>query len=227
MLYRIDYDKFLLHMIDHFTREELLHMQYLIISAVIRNAGHVPNVVKCNELYPSADVVSETYGTHDMDVLRRAYMSELKSKDPIVNFNMRSIYYRFILNPIDLHHDVCIICDKNENMYIDILCEFLKDEFGLDTINLNTLFTKGRVGSIYIDWTEVHNNVVDINRAVTKEMRDSLTTSRDGRTKLVYNIMNKKEKIKLLDEYGITPTSTKNEDLNEMLKEVYIDEIEE
>lgn len=227
MLYRIDYDRFLLHMIDHFTREEILHMSFLVISGSVMNSGHADNVTKCLDLFPSADVIEATHGIEDMDIIRKAYLSELNPTEPITKSSMAALYYKYILNPIELHHDVCIICAKTENKYIDVLCEFLKDEFDLEAINLNTLFTKGRVGPLYIDLDRIHDNCVDYRRKSVKALRDSMNTTREGRTKLVYKIMNKKAKIKLLDSYGITPTSTKTKDLNEMLQEVYIDEIEE
>lgn len=226
MLYRIDYDKFLLHMIDHFTREELLHMQFIIISTIVKNGGHAENVIKCLGLAPTSDVTVLTYETDDMDVIRKAYLDELDSDDPIVRSEMNGQYLKYILNPVELHHDVCIVCDKKEHKYIDVFCEFIKKEFGLDTIDLNELFTKGRVGSMRIDRDEIHDRCVDIRRASVKRYHDSMSTTREGRTKLVYEIMDKKDKIKLLDKYGITPTSTKTADLNEMLRDVYIDEIE-
>ena len=47
MLYRIDYDHFLLHMIDHFTYDELMHMYYVILSSKIMNGNRSDHVTKC------------------------------------------------------------------------------------------------------------------------------------------------------------------------------------
>ena len=51
MLYRIDFEHFLVHAIDHFTRVELNSFHYVIISAGIVNTGKAINVVKINTLF--------------------------------------------------------------------------------------------------------------------------------------------------------------------------------
>ena len=58
MIFRVNHENYIYHMIDYFTREELTKVSYLLISARIRNQGTLENVVKCNDLYPSVEALS-------------------------------------------------------------------------------------------------------------------------------------------------------------------------
>lgn len=223
MVYRIDFPNFMVHMIDHFTREEIIHMEYAIISASISNGGHSMNIGKCNDLYPDPDVVATYAETHDKELMKRMYMDQLDPKDEISKCNMEVTIYRVFLNLLELHHDVCIICGRSENDFIDVLCEHLKNKFAVEVIDLNQLFTTGRVGSIYIDRDEIHDKCVDIRRYAELQHHQSLNSTREGRATLL-TMMSKKQKLKKLDELGITPTSTKSSDLNELLIDSYVND---
>ena len=213
----------MIHMIDHFTREELIHIQYAIVSASITNGGHALNVRKFNDLYPDPDVVTAYAETHDKELMKRMYMDQLDPKDEISKHSMECMVYGSFLNPLLLHHDICIICGRSENDFVDVLCEYLKKNFSIDVINLNQLFTTGRIGSIYIDRDEIHDKCVDIRRFAAKQSYESLSSTREGRSKLV-GMMSKKQKLKKLDELGITPTSTKKSDIDELLNEAYVND---
>lgn len=228
MIYRIDYEKFLIHMIDHFTRDEILHMQYAIISAQIINSGHSNNTVKFNDLYPDPEIVCTYAETHDKELMRKMYMNQLESKDDeMYLYQVEFLIYKIFLNPLELHQNICIICGKSENDFIDVLCEFLKKNFGIEVIDLNQLFTTGRVGSIYIDRDEIHDRCVTIRRAAEKTQKEALETTKEGRAELVHKHMKKKDKIRTLNKLGITPTSTKTEYLNELLTDAYVNNDED
>ena len=73
MLFRIDYDHFLLHMIDHFTYDELVGMYYVMITSKLNNVGREPNhVIKCSAVYPPYGILNEWLETNNDEVFKRA-----------------------------------------------------------------------------------------------------------------------------------------------------------
>lgn len=224
MLYRINYQHFLTHMIDHFTREELTHMQYAIISAKIRVGGRVLNVSKINQLYPTAEIVTTYAEYNDKKILEKMYTDMLlpnKKNDEDNNW-LSNIIYKVFINTILHHQDVVILCDKSEDDYIDILCKILKNKFALEVIDLNELFTKGQVGPLYIDRDKIWNKAVDIRRAAGKEQLKTLESSYDGRQKLL-GLMSRKDKIEKLKELGIKVTASDKKDLDKLLMEEWVE----
>ncbi|MCM1233259.1 MAG: hypothetical protein NC489_24340 [Ruminococcus flavefaciens] len=137
---------------------------------------------------------------------------------------MSRVFYKSIINPFLEHFDIVIVCDRNENDYIDILCKLLKKKYFIEVIDLNELFSTGRVGEIYIDRKKIRDNAVDIRRNAVKQEHESLATSRDGRLKLVQSIMTKKEKIKKLNELGITVHKEDEDNLNRLLIDAWVDD---
>jgi hypothetical protein len=53
-------------------------------------------------------------------------------------------------------------------------------------------------------------------------MKEVLASTRDGRAEMVAKHMTKKEKIHKLNELGVTPSSTKTSELNELLQDAYV-----
>lgn len=219
MIYRIDLQHYLVHAIDHFSLKDLTEMQYCIISAKIPNGGKCRNVVKMNDLYPSTEAVINYADTHDKSILKKMYIDEMfpkhKKGEPETSTFTNAIYQTFI-NPLLQHYNVMILCDELENPYIDCLCEYLKDEYGIEVIDLNELFTKGRVGSIYIDRKEIKDKAVDIRRGALRDQVKAMSSTRDGKEMLIAK-MTKKKKLKELEKFGVK--ADKDDDIDSMLLE--------
>ena len=230
MIYRIDMQHFLSHAIDYFTAEELTHFQYAIISAAIKNGARMNNVVKASDFYPTPEIVAEYAEYSDKSIMEKMYMDFLNPKrenDIGLDRNqMANIFYRTFINTLVMHVDVVIICDKSENDYIDVLCKVLKKEYKIDVIDLNKLFSEGRIGPIYIDRNEIWDRAVDIRRAAGKDQIRALESSSGGRLKLL-QLMNKKQKIKKIKELGINITSHDNEDLDAILMDGWVNDDED
>ena len=224
MIYRIDMKHFLTHAIDHFTLEELTHFEYAIISSPISNGGRTKNVAKVNELYPTADILIEYDEYKDAEMFERMYMDLLKPKGfkEERKYMIRTVYHTFI-NPLLNHVDVMIICDESENLYIDVLCKYLKNEFDIEVIDLNQLFTKGRVGPIYIDRDKIWDNAVDIRRAAGRDEIEAMESTPGGRLRLL-EMMNRKDKIRKLDSLGISVTNADKHNLDKLLIDAWVED---
>lgn len=219
MLYRITIEKYLSHMIDYFRAEELAEMQYAIISAKVKNSGKSLNVVKATlEIYPPSELIIEYGKTQNLDVFRKGYMNFLKGKlqDTVSQYTTTTttkVVYRTFVEPVLNHHDICIICAEDENYYMDVFCEFIKKYFALEVIDLNVLFTKGKIGPISIDRDKIKDKAVDTRRAAIKDMKRSYESTHDGRAYLI-SLMSEKEKIKKLKKFGVNVS--KRDDLDTM-----------
>ena len=214
MLFRIDFERFLTHAIDHFTRDELTHFQYAIIGTVI-NGGRCKNIVKLNDLFPDMETQQTFIEYGDKSILKKMYFDYLSDKGNL-------IYHTFI-NTFLNHQDVMILCKEGENAYIDVLVEYLKKNYSVECIDLNELFTKGRVGSIYIDRDEIHDKAVDVRRAAVKDQLESLASTSEGRLKILTEYMDTKGKIKKLKDLGINVTKADLKDLDKLLIEAWVE----
>jgi hypothetical protein len=215
MLFRISFENFLVHAIDHFTRDELLSMHYAIISAVVRNGGRMAKdeCVKINQLYPSSEIVVMMEAYSNKEAIEKAYLEELKGSENL-------IYLTFVVN-ILAHKNVCIVCCDRENLYIDILTNYLKKNYSLDCIDLNKLFMEGKVNPISINLNKIHNKSVSLRKSVIKDGKDYMNSTRDGRLLLLQK-MNKQDKIKKLKELGIKVRKIDHKDLDELLLEEWV-----
>lgn len=223
MVYRIDIQHFLTHAVDHFTVEELTHFQYVIISARVKNGMRAANVAKKNELYPSPEIVTAYAEYQDKKILEKMYMDMLRPKKTDTGNNpYANCIYETIVKLLIKHFDIVILCDKSENDYIDILCKYLKEDFEIDVIDLNELFTKGRVGSIYIDRKVIWDKAVDVRRSTLRETIKSLESSRDGKIRLL-GMMDKKSKVKKLKELGITVNESDMKNLDKLLMDEWVE----
>jgi hypothetical protein len=200
-------------MIDHFTREELLSFEYAVISASIKVQGGAPNVAKINMLYPDLDLITEFSDLSDKKEFKKSFYEDLEQRGNV-------IYKVFIVNLL-AYKNICIICDETENFFIDVLVDFLKDKFAIETIDLNKLFKEGRVGKYYINRKEIHNKAVDIRREAVKDRYKSLESSEEGRLNLL-NMMEKKAKIKKLRSLGINVTKSDYQNLDQLLMEGWV-----
>jgi hypothetical protein len=215
LLFRIDMERYLTHAIDHFTRDELNHFEYAIISAGIRNQGKCENMAKLSIIFPSMDIQTAFIDYNDKTIIRKMYFKELDE--------MKHDIYRSFINPILQHQDILIICTEHENVYIDILVEYLAKNFKLECIDLNELFIKGRIGSVYIDRDAIQNKAVDIRRSVGKVQIEALESTKDGRLKLL-NLMGIKDKMKKLKDLGITVSKSDIKDLDKLLIESWVED---
>ena len=210
MLFRINHESFIYHMIDYFTREELISLQYLIISASIRNQGTIDNVSRVSDLYPSSDLLSDYIQLEDKKVLYKAFYKELKQ--------IQNIVYASIIMPIIMHHhNIVLICNEREDIYIDVLCDFLKKEFNMSTVDLNRLFKEGETDIFSIDRDSVKNKSVELNRMVVRDKIRSYEQSEGGREKLL-KMMSKEDKLKKLKELGIKVNESDKKDIDELLR---------
>lgn len=222
MLYRIDLQHFLSHAIDYFTRNELAHCQYVIISAKIANTSTCDTVVKRNNLYPTTDIVIAYEEYKNKSILEKMYMDFLKIDGPKDNWLANVIYTTFV-NPVINHQDVVIVCDQVENDYIDVLCKYLHRDFALECIDLNKLFSEGKVDGIYLDRDKVWDRAVDIRRTAGKEQFNALASTRDGRLGLLAK-MTKKNKVDKLKELGIEVSKRDMGDLDKILMDAWVND---
>ena len=194
-------------------------MQYAVISAGIKvQGGRVLNMKKINEIHPSSvnfEMTTSHENYHDIDALRKVYTEYLKKID--------NLLYLIFVDTVLNHHNICIICCERENYYIDILVEYLKKKFALECIDLNKLFTEGRVGKIYIDRDEIHNRAVDIRRAAGDEMIEQDKMTPGGRLRLL-NKMSRKQKIRKLAELGIHINESEYDQIDEMLIKEWVED---
>lgn len=220
MIYRIDMKHFLSHAIDHFTRDDLSHFQYAIISAAIKNGSRAQNMAKLNDLYPTPETIIEYAELHDKSILEKMYLETL-TKPAIAH----SIYRSFV-NPLINHVDVVIICGESENDYIDVFVKHLRKTYHIEVIDLNVLFSTGRVGEIYIDRNKIWDKAVDIRRDAGKEEMKALSSTKDGRLRLI-KMMNRKDKIEKLKSLGINITSADRDSLDNILIEEWVENFDE
>lgn len=217
MLYRIDFEHFLTHFIDYFTAEEISSCNYIIVGTVPNNGRSSTNLVKLNELYPEIDTLLKYSETSSMEILRGEYLEHLK--DP----NIVTIIYHAFINNVLNHVPIILICRAEENMFVDILLEHLKDAYHIESINLNELFRVGHIGPIHINYDEIHDRTVDIRRASGKEMIRSYESTKGGRAKLL-TMMDTKYKIKKCKELGIKISKADIKNLDEILMDAWVEE---
>jgi hypothetical protein len=216
LLYRIDFERYLTHAIDHFTKDELSHFEYAIISAGVNNRGLLDNVVKISALFPTTDIMTNFADYGNKEILKKMYFNFLDDVES------RKIIYKVFINTFLHHQDILIICREKENAVIDVLVEYLKKNYSLECIDLNELFSTGKAGSIYIDRDKIHNKTVDIRREATKDRFKSLESTSDGRLDLL-NKMSVKTKIKKLKSLGINVTKSDLKDLDKLLIELWVE----
>ena len=225
MLYRIDFQHYLSHAIDYFTRDELLHFKYVLVSATVANLSKQENVTKRVNIYPTTEIIEAYESTKNLRVMEEMYVDLLTIHNKQDEWVGEIIYTTFI-NPVLHHQDIVIVCDRDENDYIDVLCKHLRKTYALECIDLNKLFAEGHVGPLYINRDEIHDHAVSIRRAAAKKEIDNIATTSDGRMSLLEK-MNTKEKILKLKELGIKVKGSDKTRLNELLIDAWVNDQEE
>ena len=230
MLYRIDYDHFLLHMIDHFTYDELMHMYYVIISSKIMNGNRSDHVTKCGQVYPPYGLLNDWYTNQNLESFQRGYRQFLDdfTLSPIDRYvdtgedlsEMDTFLWRYFIAPLKAHQDIMFVCDKDENMILDILFEYVHDKTEIEVIDLNKLFTDGQIGPLYLDWDEIHDKGVRIGRAAVREGLESQKRTKDGRDHLL-KVLSDEEKKRELKLLGYTVKKSDRKDLTKLLGDAW------
>ena len=220
MLFRIDKRHFITHAIDFFTLEELYAFQYMIISAKVPCSNRCTNCRKINDLYPDIETIEEYANTGDKSILEKMYFNMLDPKKghDIGPGRYSILLYQCFVDPLEKHYNLMIVCDETENDYIDALCKYLKKKFYIEAIDLNELFTKGHVGPIYIDFDQIHDKAVDIRKAAVEEEKRTIAQTRDGKARII-ETLSKKQKLKMLNKYGVTINQDNKKDINTILLE--------
>lgn len=224
MIYRINLQNFLMKAIDYFTANNIKQCNYAIISAKITNGSKATNASKVSLLYPLPEICIAYNDYHEYEAFEKAYFDQLESKDDIDSRrSYNNCLYLTFINPLLHHQDIVILCDKEEDVYIDALCSYLKKNFEITVIDLNELFTKGKIGEIYIDRDIIHDKAVDIRRDAAKVEWNYLEASKDGRKKLL-GMMNEKDKIRRLKEYGIKINKNDMKNIDQLLLDEWEDQ---
>ena len=208
MLFRIDYEHFLTHFIDYFTRNEILSFKYLIISAAIINTNKMENVSKCAWLYPSSEVIENYTFYKDDEIFKKEFYDELKSTSHMVN--------QYIVEPLVEKYNLILICRKQENTIIDTLVHYLKEEYCIDCIDLNKLFSTGSIGEISYDFDKIKEAFNKSHDENMKEHDKELAKSEAGRASLLMR-MPLKERVKKLKELGYNPDKIPKEEIEQIL----------
>lgn len=225
MLYCIDYEHFMVDMIDFFTKEEILSFIYLNTSVIIPD--HESNYsVKLMYMVPSSD--SEYYISEkdDKKMADELYYQQLLNgvNTPYRGENTRHMWYKYLLGPLRNHQNVMMMCLRREMHYMDVLCKFIKEEFGVETINLNKLFTEGRVGDLVIDFHEFKDRTKDLRdswKEHNHQERMIAAQTYDGRLNLMQD-MSKKEKIKQLELIGVSYIPKDEDEIDALLMESWV-----
>lgn len=219
MLYRIDYEHFLTHMIDYFTRAELLSLHYVIISNNILNTNKYPYVVKESALYPDRDTVMDYHNFKNYEKFKIKYFDELKVYHGLI--------YNSLFLPLFKHKSVVIICRKIENFIIDALCEYILEKFKVGSIDLNKLFSEGFIDNIIYpsdrdSMREVKHEMV---KQMSKEMYEENLRTNSGRLKIL-NHMKLKHKLKFLKKLGYNPDKIKESEIDQIIIDDWVNQIE-
>lgn len=213
MLYRINFEHFLSHMIDHFTRGEILSFYYIIIGAGVKNTNKVENVLKPTWSYPNNSIIDHYWQTKDRERFIKDYLEEL-------DLNKDSVH-SYIVKPIINRRNVILVSKKAEDIITDGFVLYLKKTFKIDCIDLNELFSKGSVGEIQYDFDLIHKESQKVFDEEEKIWRKSQLETEAGRANLFLN-MTDKEKIKKVKELGYNPSKLSSQDINQIINEEWV-----
>lgn len=203
-------------MIDHFTREEILGLKFLIVSVAMPAKARASNVSKCIDLWPSDESSKEFIKYQNLDLFRKNYFEDLDNSEVPI--------YKEILKPIGEDNKcLVIVCHENEDEMIDVLFEYLEKKYKLQAVDLNKLFTEGVVSPVKFNRIRIKNKVVDINRRVTKLGKEEKERSSGGRMMLLKD-MTPKQKSKKLKSLGINPNNLSETEINKILIEEWVEE---
>ena len=211
-------------MVDYFSAEEMLGLHYLVISGGIQRKGIQydgwgQNTGKDVQIRPTTELIS-LYANHEIspESLKKAYFQILEDYE--VN-----IYHNILMPIMEHRHNVVLVCQKEEDFYIDLLCEFLSEKYFINTIDLNKLFEEGECELFYIDRPKTHNAMVPVLRRSTREVFESKASTRSGRLDLLETKMSRKTMIMKLKELGIkVAKDISKEEAKELLMEAWVED---
>lgn len=192
MIYRITLRNFLLHAIDHMTYRDLTTCKYDIFSPKITCGRKDPACAKLLELYPTTEMMERYTSGGSVEHLEKE-MFDMYDK---MNSKWRSaMFYNEFVKSIEDHINAILICIDDDVPVLDILCRYLKKKFSIEVIDLDRLFTKGKIDPIHYDYKEIRDLGVDIRRAAEEELARNLATTPDGRMSLLRK-WSRKQKLK-------------------------------
>lgn len=224
MIYRIDFQTFLLHGIDYFTREELMDMKYMLVTLKLMNGGAVRDkVTKYIDVVPN-NIVGEFDPNTEKEKFRRAYLSMLKERNYIdETLSITASIYKNILHPLVNHEDRMLMCDQTENYMLDIFCEFLKDKFNVDVINLNKLLLEGDHDTVKYKYQHYKNLCHKIHKEVADQYsRDQCSTSK-GRKKILKK-WSSDQKARQLKMLGVNAKKYNKKDYDKILTDLWVNQ---
>lgn len=226
MLYSIDIQHFLTHAIDYLTADEINNLNFIIISSKVMNGGRSRRVIKQSNLYPTIEMIDVYIEYKDKEILRKLY-DDLLTPDPKDKDNrwQDNLIYTTFVDLLLKNYDLVMISDQSEYDYIKTISDYLKDNYSIETIDLNELFSKGRIGSIYIDKKEIRDKAVDIRRYSVRRMQKEKESTSDGRAELL-GLMTKKEKIRKLKSLGFKVTDESDKELTKILIDEWVNDSE-
>lgn len=203
-------------MIDYFPADELETFQYAIISKKIAMNNRIENGNKISVLWPSNDIVNDYYEHQNYEAMKRMYLEWLDRKE------CRGAIYDCFVTTMIANQSVVIMCRDIETPFIKVFCEYLEDKYSIECGDLNQLFTKGKMGSVYIDKKEIHNRAVDLRIKVGIEKVKSRETTSEGRLELL-KLMKTQDKIDKLKQLGFKVTKRDKPNLDKMLIEEWVE----
>ena len=212
----MNFENFLIHGIDHFELNELMNIQFIIISAKVKCGDGMSNVGKFNQLFPYSEFIINYENDHHFDSFKKAYLGQIKNDDDcLIAIN------KYIINLLLKHVNIMLIWSEREDSFMAAFLDFLKEEYDIDYVNLDQLFKEGKINSIYWDPDIINDKAVKIRRYAAKMLQFEKEATVSGRLELLKNSMNKKEKIKKLKKLGYKVG--KNDNVNELLFDAWID----
>ena len=214
MIYIISHEKFLMHMIDYFTKEELSYLEYRIISAGIIAGNNVMSVSSANALFPSFENQNNWIETQNREVLTNGFYADLD-----LEFN--NLYYS-ILKPFYDHCDVVLITTESEYVYLEILAKYIFEKFSIPVINLNELFHRGELDPVKWNPKRIRESIEKLQRKIKETNNDSMQSTASGRITLLQH-MNRKERIKKLIQIGVDVDAHESDEMiQELLMEAWV-----
>ena len=163
--------------------------------------------------------------TGDYKVFKKRYYGMLDSDDDNrdkTSNSYHNLIYRGLINPLLQSMNIFMICKEEEDYILDALCSYLKDRFDIEVVDLNELFSKGRVGAIYLDRDKIRDKAVDIRRNALKAEFNSMKETRGGRENLLKK-MSRKDKERELEKYHVKNYDKK--DIDELLMAEWEEEV--
>lgn len=226
MILRINWEHYLSHAIDYFTKDELLSFRYIIISAMISHNNLSDDVKKLSQLYPRDDVILVHDNEGDLIQAEKLYIDWLMAKDtPGRNFNgyewATHPIGMHILKPLTMHQHVMILCTKDEDWIIDSFCKYLKLRYELDVFDLNQFFATGQATQISINPDAAEKAYVKSVKQANDEGNEALESTAEGRYRRLLE-MSKKQLLRKAEEVGIDTKGMSIEDVVKDLVDAWV-----